>query len=280
MTVPPFDLFNAHGCRSPVVIAVPHAGRDYPVMDGALLHPVARLLACEDRFADRLARGLIAAGVPVIIARTPRLWIDLNRSERDLDPAMMAGGVVTASPLSSKVRGGLGLIPRRLAGIGELWRLPLASDDVRARIEQHHRPYHAALSAQLDRLRGIFGGALLIDLHSMPPLAPPAAARIVIGDRFGASASAALSDSAHACLTGLGYIVAMNAPYAGGYSLERHTGRARGIHALQIEIDRTLYLDESSDIIEAAAGRVSGELARLAARLGDECARLSTPVIA
>jgi N-formylglutamate amidohydrolase len=231
----------------PVLIAVPHAGRDYP--DALLANatvPRNRLEGLEDRHADALIGVAIAAGTIALVADRPRCWLDLNRDEREIDPA-----TVTPPPpahrliQSAKLRGGLGLIPRRIPGTAELWRAPIAASELEARIEGHHRPFHASITRELASIHATFGSALLIDLHTMPPLpAEPLATtpQVVIGDRYGRSVAPRLIERLAAVVARFGLPMARNAPYAGGYTLDRHGAPARGIHAVQIEIDRTLYL--------------------------------------
>jgi N-formylglutamate amidohydrolase len=188
----------------------------------------------------------IRAGASALVARAPRLIIDLNRSETDLDPEMVDGPIVVDTPLSAKARGGLGLIPRRTSALGDLWTRKLGTAEVLARIEALHRPYHTTLAAMLSTARSQFGAAVLLDIHSMPPLRAERSQRpvqIVIGDRYGRSAQSRFTEAAaHAART-LGYVVAVNAPYPGNYILERHGQPPDSVHALQIEIDRSLYLD-------------------------------------
>ena len=191
---PGFTLYNGAEPAMPVLIAVPHAGRDYPPeLFSNLRLPPASLVRLEDRYADLLARDAIAAGMPVLVASRARAWIDLNRSEQDIDAEMVKGLSRDQLPMPGiKQRGGLGLIPRRLSGEGDIWRAPLTTTDVDARVVGFHQPYHARLSAVLEQMRARFGIAVLLDLHSMPPLngnhgnLPP---RFVIGDRFGRSAA-------------------------------------------------------------------------------------------
>lgn len=232
--------------------------------------PVDRLLPLEDRFAERLADRVVAAGIATLVAQTPRLLIDLNRSEAELDPTMVHGGIASGAPLPPRVRGGLGLIPRRLAHIGEIWRGPLSRADVDSRIVRHHRPWHDALSALLARTRDRLGTALLIDLHSMPPLEGTGAPVVVIGDRFGLSASPQLTAAAEAIVEGAGLRAAVNVPYAGGFTLDRHGRPDRGIHALQIEIDRSAYLDSALDRPGPGLARMQALLLDLVIRLGEE----------
>lgn len=245
-------LYSLHGlaeARLPVLVAVPHAGRDYPdeiaVNSRVALQVLERL---EDRHVDMLAAGAAESGCATLVAHAARAWIDLNRSPSEIDPQMISDAPRTAfAQPSAKVRGGLGLVPRRLSDHGELWRRPWSRESISARVTRMHDPYHQALSGALATLRARYGCALLIDLHSMPPLRPDGeapVARIVVGDRFGRSASAPLCDLAVRTLAQRGYEVALNHPYAGGYVLERHGRPSRGIHALQIEIDRSLYLDD------------------------------------
>lgn len=266
----PFVTFNADTPASPVVIAVPHAGRAYPQSMPMLRVPYDRLRALEDRHADRLADLAADSGITTLIARTPRLWIDLNRAETELDPAMVSGGVATGAPLPLRVRGGLGLIPRRLGGVGEIWGAPLSADDVALRIAEHHRPWHEAIAGLLAAARARFGAALLLDLHSMPPLDGANAPSFVIGDRFGRSAAPKLTAAAEAIVAGAGLGVAVNAPYAGGYALDRHGRPHAKIHALQIEIDRHCYLDADLDAPTAGLGAMQALVLQLATQLGDE----------
>lgn len=263
----PLDIYGEPGA-TPVCISVPHAGRDYP--DGiadALAMPLARARGLEDRHADRLAGAAIAQGHPAIIARAPRLLIDLNRAETDFDPAAISGGVLHGARPSHRARGGLGIIPDRLPGAGMLWRRRPDIATLADRIAQIHRPYHARLAAMLDAACRRHGHAVLIDLHSMPPLAGHDAAEIVIGDRHGRSAAPGIVNRAHAVFEAHGLRVALNTPYAGGYILERHGHPSRGVHALQIEVDRHLYLDSKLDLPGAGLPHIARVIATLAGTL-------------
>lgn len=241
---PCFDLTGHTPPASPVILSVPHAGREYPtVLHDALRVPFIALMALEDRLVDQVA--LAARRVETtIVQRAARAWIDLNRAEHDRDPRLDDGAL--AGHLSAKVRSGLGLVPRRTSGAGELWRRRLGADEVAARIAAAHRPYHAALSAALTAARARFGVAVLLDIHSMPPI-NGGRARIVIGDRFGRSAANRFIARIEAAVTAAGLEQALNAPYAGGHILERHGDPKRQIHAVQLEIDRSLYLDGRLD---------------------------------
>lgn len=240
---PSFDILGGPQPASPLILAVPHAGRDYPLaMRANLRVPVDRLLLLEDRHADALA---LAARRDewTIVAHRARAWIDLNRGETERDPLLDRGARPGLAPASSaKVKSGLGLIPRRTSATGDIWARRLEVEDVEARIHHDHRPYHAAIGEALEAAHARFGIAILLDIHSMPALGRYGA-QIVIGDRFGRSAAARLSARIDATARGAGLRVAANTPYPGGHTLDRHADIRRGVHALQLEIDRGLYLD-------------------------------------
>ena len=273
-----FSLEGVESARLPVLVAVPHAGRDYPdeILQNSRVAPEI-LERLEDRHADMLLPDLVKLGCPTLVAHAARAWIDLNRAPSEIDPQMVADAPRTAfAQPSAKVRGGLGLVPRRLADHGELWRRHFAQSAIAGRIAQLHDPYHRTLGQALASLKARFGCALLIDLHSMPPLRPEGPARppqIVLGDRFGRSADGALCDLALRTMARSGFEVALNHPYAGGYVLDRHGRPARGIHALQVEIDRTLYL--AADLKQPGLGlaRVSAALAHLVGTLAQDLLR-------
>lgn len=243
---PPFDRHGPAFPASPVILSVPHAGRDYPLaLRAALRVPLPGLLPLEDRHADTLA--LAARGIETLfVATRPRAWIDLNRAEHERDSRIDEGAEpVPEAAQSLKLRSGLGLIPRR-AGGAELWRRRFAAEEVHARIEQDHRPYHAAVAQALAAAQARFGVAVLIDVHSMPPLAT-GAARLVIGDRFGRSSAARFVARIEGVAHALRVRTAVNTPYAGGHVLERHADPAGNVHAIQLEFDRSLYLDRRRD---------------------------------
>lgn len=248
-----FDLTGDTPPASPVVLSVPHAGRDYPaVLRDALRVPFAALATLEDRHVDAVAQAACGRET-MIVQRVARAWIDLNRAEHDRDPRLDDGA--PAGHLSVKVRSGLGLVPRRTSSAGELWRRRLGGDEVAARIAGAHRPYHEALGAALAAARARFGVAVLLDVHSMPPIAG-GYPQIVIGDRSRRSAAGRFVACAERAVAGAGFDHALNVPYAGGYILERHGRPREGVHAIQLEIDRCLYLDERLDQIGAGFVRV------------------------
>ena len=248
---PPASFFRIGPSRpvSPVVLSVPHAGRDYrPELLRAARLPQAALETLEDRLVDRLVWRATANGATAFIARAPRAEIDLNRDEREIDPSLIAppppsGGLVQ----SARTRGGIGLVPSRITGLGPIWRERIPQSELDRRIETVHRPYHEALEAALAFARARFGGAILLDCHSMPPRPRsegPHGASVIFGDRHGTTISADLLEAAVVAARALGYRTACNAPYAGGYVVGRHGRPQRGVHALQIELDRALYLDK------------------------------------
>jgi N-formylglutamate amidohydrolase len=245
---PPFVRIGPKRLVSPVILSVPHAGRDYrPELLQAARLSRTLLETLEDRLVDRLVWQATAAGATTFVARAPRAEIDLNRDEREIDPTLIAPplppGRIMQSP---RTRGGIGLIPSRITGVGAIWRQRIPQAELARRVAEIHRPYHQALDDALQEALDRFGVAVLLDCHSMPPRSHPGAeaqSAVVFGDRHGTSASPELIDAAIGASRALGYRTACNAPYAGGYICGRHGRPERQIHAIQMEIDRTIYLD-------------------------------------
>lgn len=244
---PALDLIDREA-GGPVILSVPHGGRDYRDRHRAQLRPpVEKLTALEDRLVDEV---VAEAGAPAVIARLPRAWIDINRHEAEIDPGLVEGAVASRLMLTPKVRSGLGLIPRRLAGIGEIWRGRLTLADVEARVAEVHRPYHGLIAELLREAAAVHGIAVLLDVHSMPPLprqGGDSGPQVVIGNRFGHSAAAWVTSRIALTCTRFGLGWRENSPYAGGHIVERHGTPASGVHAVQLELDRSLYLDRSLD---------------------------------
>jgi N-formylglutamate amidohydrolase len=241
---PPFLRMGPQVPASPVVLSVPHAGRLY---SSALLKasrlPLSTLETLEDRLVDRLVWRAQAAGSVALIACVPRAEIDLNRDEREIDPAMVSPPPPPRSIIQSpRTRGGLGLVPSRINGAGQIWRQRLAGSELARRIAQIHEPYHQALEVALGAARDRFGIAILLDCHSMPPQDDGSGAAVVFGDRHGTSIAPELADAAVQAARACGFAVQRNTPYAGGYITLRHGRPASGIHAIQLEIDRSRYL--------------------------------------
>jgi N-formylglutamate amidohydrolase len=247
--VSPTPSFERHGAElpeSPVVLSVPHAGRDYPLpLRAALRVPLTALKGLEDRYIDAVALDA-RRDETMLLAQRARAWIDLNRAEHERDPRLDDGAFAGGAPLSAKIRAGLGLVPRRVGTAGDIWKHRLAADEVEARIRADHRPYHAAIAAALAAAHARFGIAILLDIHSMPPLGA-GAARLVLGDRFGRSAGGRFVSRIEAVARVHGVATAANAPYSGGHILERHADPRRNVHAIQLEFDRSLYLDAALD---------------------------------
>jgi N-formylglutamate amidohydrolase len=278
---PAFSLTMPSPSALPVLIAVPHAGRAYPAsLIQRMRNPGFSTLKLEDRYVDRLGEAVArATGAALLVAHAPRAMIDLNRAADDVDWEMVAREPVdrpdTQRP-GLRVRSGLGLIPRRLPGLGELWKQRLDEEELAARIEGIHLPYHQCLAECLAQLRARWGTALLIDLHSMPPLQPRGgnpAAEFVLGDRFGASCHGTLVANCFGYFAKANRSAAHNQPYAGGHVLERHARPEDGLHALQLEIDRTSYLDsrmaEPGPGFADMAALLAGLVRRLAAEVAD-----------
>jgi N-formylglutamate amidohydrolase len=279
-TASSFDLFDAAVPASPVVLSVPHAGRDYPpAMRAAVRVPLDRLVALEDRHVDSLALAARRQEA-TIVQRRARAWIDLNRSEQERDPAIDTGVSAKTAPAPSiKLRGGLGLIPRRTGAIGEIWRRKLDGAEVEARIANDHRPYHAALATMLSAARARFGVAVLLDVHSMPSLGPDGA-RIVIGDRFGRTAPARMVGRIEAAVAAAGIPAALNTPYPGGHVIDTQAKPAAGIFAIQLEFDRALYLDGALDQPGAGLPATAALLRRIIIALAEEAMLWSGPIAA
>ncbi|HDZ75519.1 MAG TPA: N-formylglutamate amidohydrolase [Aurantimonas coralicida] len=249
-TIPAFEILEPDEPTIPFVFCSPHSGRDYPSdFIAATRLSGESIRRSEDLYVDRLFDFVPDLGAPLLAARFPRAYLDVNREPYELDPKMFAETLPAfVNAGSIRVAGGLGTIPRIVAENEEIYRdvLPLA-EGLR-RIEELYKPFHQAIEEALQRTRERFGLAILIDCHSMPSSvrALPGGRRpdIVIGDRFGTSAAGRLVSIATSRIVALGYDVARNKPYAGGFITERYGRPPVGFHALQIEINRGLYADE------------------------------------
>ena len=264
----PFEQFGPDQPISPVIVSVPHAGRDYPPsLLAALRVPPAALRALEDRRVDAVALAA-RAGETTLVQRRARAWIDLNRAETERDPKVDTGARPGA-PTTPKLRSGLGLVPARVSAAGALWRGRFTGEAIDDRIAADHRPYHDRLALLLARARATFGTAVLLDLHSMPTLGT-GRARVVVGDRFGTSAGGRFAARVEAAVSAARVPVALNAPYAGGHVVARHGDPRRGVHAVQLELDRTLYLDALLDDVGPGLGATASLVRAVIDALADE----------
>lgn len=278
-----FRVVNADSADLPVLLAAPHGGRSYPDrVLAAMRDPGYTTKRLEDRYIDMVAERVAdVTGATLIVADAPRAMIDLNRAETDIDRGMVRGSVqphTAANRHGHRAHSGLGLVPRRLQTLGEIWRRPFESAEIEACLDAIHRPYHRLIENRLSAIRERWGAVLLLDLHSMPPLRTAGRwqpARFVIGDRFGTSSDAAIPAAAFAFFARHGVQVAHNRPYAGGYVLDRHGDPARGRHAIQLEVDRSLYLDADLDALADSADPLVERLCGLVRALAATVAELA-----
>lgn len=269
---PPFSVALPAEQLAPFVFCSPHSGSIYPqVLLEASRLDAHTLRKSEDCYVDELFAGAVELGAPLISAHFPRAYLDLNREPYELDPQLFGEELPDfANTQSVRVVGGLGTIARIVADSEEIYPVPLTVSAAIARIEHLYKPFHARLTELLERTHQHFGTAILIDCHSMPSanIGHSSSARpdIVLGDRFGASCTARLTRLVRAAFADLGYRVVLNRPYAGGFITEHYGRPAEGVQALQIEINRALYLDERT--LRRARGfkSVQADLSRVMAR--------------
>jgi N-formylglutamate amidohydrolase len=255
----------------PVLLSIPHSGRDYPRWLLSLSSAGREALeSLADPYVDRLAWRAINAGHGAVVARAPRAAIDCNRAPEDIEPGQVVGPY--ASRPTTRSRAGLGLVADRTSRFGKLWSRPIGRLDLERRVLEAHNPYHRAIETGLDALTIASGTALLLDCHSMP--ARRGQAELVIGDRHGRSASAWITAEAARIARAAGWRVAINHPYAGGYVVERHGQPQADCHALQLEFCRDTYLDPRTGEPGSGFDRASLLLASIADGLGR---KLSTP---
>lgn len=270
--LPPCVLTRPPRQSAPVVVASPHSGRAYAPDFLALSRLDARALRkSEDGFVDELCAGAPGLGLPLLAARFPRAWCDVNREPWELDPAMFEDALPPyVNATSPRVAAGLGTIARVVASGEPIYRRKLRFADAQARIEACWRPYHAALAGLIAETRAAFGACLLLDIHSMPR--PPGLPHghgpdIVVGDLHGASCARPVVQLVEQALRGEGFAIRRNDPYAGGY-VTRHYGRPREhVHVVQIEIARALYMDEATMLRLPGFAALQASLTRILARV-------------
>ncbi len=249
--IQPFSLSLPSTFTSCAVFSSPHSGADYPEMFLASTRLSRRAIrSSEDAFVDRLFASAPDFGAPLISATYPRAFVDLNRGVDELDPALIAG--IARRGSNPRIAAGLGVIPRVVAEGQIIREGKISLGDAENRLKSAYHPYHNTLSTLLVEQRERFGLALLFDCHSMPhdalasaPLVRGRRPEVILGDRFGSSCSRWLIDAASEILTDAGFTIARNAPFAGGFITQFYGRPSQNTHALQIEIDRSLYMDEA-----------------------------------
>lgn len=243
-----FTLCRAGTVTAPVIFASPHSGNHYPAaLIDKLSVPLADLRRTEDAFIDELYASVIELGAIQLNATYARAYVDLNRDARELDANMFENGLPrTAGMPSARVKAGLGCLPRVGASGRDIYARPLTREEGVFRLDQVHDAYHLALQNEIDRLKQTWSDVFIIDCHSMPSRQPGRASLpdIVLGDRFGSSCSARLTSLVERNFRRKNFTVTRNAPYAGGYTTRRYGRPRRGVHVLQIEINRGLYMNE------------------------------------
>jgi N-formylglutamate deformylase len=272
---PPFEIIEPAACEAPVAFNSPHSGSTYPrdFLSTSRLD-IATLRRSEDSFVDDLITGVVKRGYPMMRAHFPRCFVDVNREPYELDPRMFDGRLPSfANTRSMRVSGGLGTVARVVGDAQEIYDQRIPVDDALRRIESLYKPYHRALRRLFTRLHRDFGAAILVDCHSMPSTAGHRDDRprpeFVLGDRYGTSCTAAVSESVEKTLRDKGYTVSRNKPYAGGFITEHYGNPAAGLHAIQLEINRGLYMDERRYVRSQGFGKLAADLEILAAHLGE-----------
>ncbi len=274
---PPFEVLAPERQAVPLVVASPHSGAHYPpeFVAASRLDPIA-LRRSEDSFIDEVFSAAPSLGAPLLRALFPRAYIDPNREPYELDPAMfedtLPGYANTRSP---RVAAGLGTIARVVATGRDIYRDKLRLVEALERIQALYQPYHGALRRLIADTRQAFGCCLLIDGHSMPSVGGPmdtdagrARVDVILGDVHGASCAAIVTDTAERSLRQLGYAVTRNNPYSGGFTTQNYGRPRRGVHALQIEINRALYMDEETITRKDAIVSLTRDMAKVMAALG------------
>ncbi|QCK88555.1 N-formylglutamate amidohydrolase [Phreatobacter aquaticus] len=270
---PAFEALEPAQLIAPVVFNSPHSGCVYPERFLAQVRlDLQTLRRSEDTDVDALFEGVVARGMPLLRAHFPRSMVDVNREPYELDPRMFDGRLPTfANTRSMRVAGGLGTVPRVVGEAQEIYARRMPIDEALSRIDGLYKPYHRALRKLIAGAHRAFGEVLLVDCHSMPSSAPLREDRpradIVIGDRYGTSCSPVVSDVVETVLRGRGYHVLRNKPYAGGFITEHYGQPQTGIHAIQIEINRAIYMDERTYARQPGFAALSADLMVLAETL-------------
>jgi N-formylglutamate amidohydrolase len=267
---PPYEVQEPADCKGPVLFNSPHSGSTYPrAFLAASRLDIGTLRRSEDSFVDDLIAGVVTHGFPLMHAHFPRCFVDVNREPYELDPRMFEGRLPSfANTRSMRVAGGLGTVARVVGDAQEIYDQRIPVDDALRRIESLYKPYHRSLRRLFTKLHRDFGAAVLIDCHSMPSTAGHKDERprpeFVLGDRYGTSCVGAVSETVEQTLRGLGYSVSRNKPYAGGFITEHYGNPASGLHTVQIELNRAIYMDERRRERSPRFAQVAADFARLA----------------
>src|ERR1700751_3103865 len=270
---PPFEIMEPAAWRAPIIFNSPHSGSVYPhEFLNASRIDLASLRRSEDSFMDELIGGLSDHGFPTVRVNFPRSYVDVKREPYELDPRMFSGRLPSfANTRSMRVAGGLGTIPRVVGDGQEIYREGLSVDDALGRIEALYKPYHRALRRLINKTHQAFGTVVMVDCHSMPSVGgsrdEPRRPDVVIGDRYGTSCAPPLPDMVEATLRRLGYSVGRNKPYAGGFITEHYGNPASGLHTIQIELNRGIYMDERRRERSARFAQVANDFVLLAEAL-------------
>ncbi|WP_300556081.1 N-formylglutamate amidohydrolase [Maricaulis sp.] len=254
----------------PLVMSSPHSGRAYEgELRQSTLLSVSQLRRSEDAYVDQLIEGAHQKGITTVCALFPRVFVDVNRSPRELDPNMYSDRLPdTADRGSRRTASGLGVIPRIAADGRPLYRRRFKVAEAEARLQRYYQPYHAAVQAQLEKVRDRFGQAFLVDVHSMPDQSARGV-DMVIGDRFGGSCHPGFADLIERRLRKQGFVTVRNTPYAGGFTTEHYGRPETGVHAIQIEISRRLYLDEHRVALAENFASLKAEMDSFISYLGE-----------
>jgi N-formylglutamate amidohydrolase len=272
---PAFEIAEPAVWRAPLIFNSPHSGSVYPnAFLNASRIDLEALRRSEDSFMDELIEGLGDHGFPVVRVHFPRSYVDVNREPYELDPRMFSGRLPSfANTRSMRVAGGLGTIPRVVGDGQEIYRERIHIDDALGRIEALYKPYHRALRRLINKAHQDFGTVIMVDCHSMPSVGvsrdEPKRPDIVIGDRYGTSCAGMISDVIEEALTGRGYSVGRNKPYAGGFITEHYGNPASGLHTVQVELNRAIYMDERLRQRSARFAQVAADFTLLAEALAE-----------
>ena len=247
---PPFEIIEPADWRGPLIFNSPHSGSIYPpaFLASARLE-LTQLRRSEDSFVDELFIGVVRQGFPLMRAHFPRCYIDVNREPYELDPRMFEGRLPSfANTRSMRVAGGLGTVARVVGDAQEIYDQRIPVDDALRRIDGLYKPYHRALRRLINKAHQAFGTVIVVDCHSMPSVGvsreEPRRPDVVIGDRYGTSCAPILADTVEDTVSRLGYSVGRNKPYAGGFITEHYGNPASGLHTVQLELNRAVYMDE------------------------------------